>query len=264
MRNGLNPHLTSRAAGRLFAVMCLLSILAGCVQTGDVQPMRTGEGREQAKQAYIALGKGYLQEGLTGQAKTPLQNALKIDPADAEAHEVLALVFQYEMEPELAEKHFRRALASERTARILNNYGSFLFEEGAYEKAMEVYQEASQDTMYPRRSWVFENMGLTALQLDDKKQAMHYFERALRMDSTQQRSLLEMGLLSYEVRDYPAARHYYEAYTQLAEHNARSLLLGTRVANVYQNRDEAASLGLRLRQLYPVSPEYKTYLLEQR
>ena len=51
---------------------------------------------------------------------------------------------------------------------------------------------------------------------------------------------------------------------QQAGHDARSLLLGARIANVYQDRNEAASLGLRLKQLYPASPEYKTYLLEQR
>ncbi len=263
MRNGIKQYLT--AAPRCSLVLAgFLLVATGCVQTGDVQPMRTESGREQAKQAYIELGKGYLREGLTGQAKTPLQSALKIDPSDAEAHEVLALVFQQEMEPELAEKHFRKALSSQRSARILNNYGSFLFEEGAYEKALEIYQEAAQDTMYPSRSWVFENMGLTALKMGNDSEAMHYFERALRLDATQQRSLLEMGMLSYELRDYPAARHYYEAYMQQAEHNARSLLLGARVANVYQDRDEAASLGLRLKQLYPASPEYKAYLLEQR
>lgn len=263
MLNGLDCR-QHRGWWRKLLVAGVFSILTGCVQTGDVQPMRTSEGREQAKQAYIQLGKGYLQEGLTGQAKAPLQNALKIDPSDAEAHEVLALVFQLEMEPELADAHFRKALASKRSARILNNYGSFLFEEGAYEKAMDVYKEASQDSMYLSRSWVFENMGLTALKLDDVNLAEHYFQRALRLDASQRRSLLEMGLLSYDKRDYPAARYYYETYIQQTEHDARSLLLGARIANVYQNRNEAASLGLRLKQLYPASSEYKAYLLEQR
>lgn len=249
---------------RSLALATVFLALTGCVQTGDVQPMRTESGREQAKQAYIDLGKGYLREGLTGQAKSPLQSALKIDPADAEAHEVLALVFQQEMEPELAEKHFRRALANQRSARTLNNYGSFLFDEGAYEKALEVYQEAARDSMYPSRSWVFENMGLTALKMGNTSDAIHYFERALRLDATQQRSQLEMGMLSYEQRDYPAAKHYYESYIQQTEHDARSLLLGARIASVYQDRDEAASLGLRLKQLYPGSPEYKAYVLEQR
>ncbi len=249
---------------RALALAGFFSLVAGCVQTGDVQPMRTESGREQAKQAYIQLGKGYLQEGLTGQAKAPLQSALKIDPSDAEAHEVLALVFQQEMEPELADKHFRKALSSQRSARILNNYGTFLFEEGAYEKALDIYNEAAADTMYANRARVFENMGMTSLRIGNKSEAAHFFERALRLDATQPRSLLELGMLSYEMRDYPAARHYYESYVQQAEHDARSLLLGTRIANIYQDRDEAASLGLRLKQLYPASPEYKAYLLEQR
>src|SRR5574344_567038 len=251
-------------SGRVAAVAGLLAVMAGCVQTGDVQPMRTGEGREQAKQAYIQLGKCYLQEGLTSQAKAPLQSALELDPSDPEAHEVMALVFQQEMEPALADKHFRKALAGQRSARILNNYGSFLFEEGAYEKAMDIYKEAAEDSMYPRRARVFENMGLTALKLDDKTSAGHYFQRALRLDSSQRRSLLEMATLSYEARDYTGARQYYESYMQQSGHDARTLLLGARIASVFQMRDEAASLGLRLKQLYPASPEYKAYLMEQR
>lgn len=263
MGNGFESGSACRL-WRLLVVSGVFAVLAGCVHSGDVRPMRTEQGREQAKQAYIQLGKGYLQEGLTGQAKTPLQSALEIDPSDAEAHEVLALVFQREMEPELADKHFRKALSGQRSARILNNYGSFLFEEGAYEKAFDVFKEAAEDTMYPSRSWVFENLGLTALRLEDKSQAAYYFERALRLNAMQSRSLLEMGMLSYELRDYPAARHYYQAYTGLEEHNARSLLLGIRLANIYQDRDEAASLGLRLKQLYPATPEYRAYQLEQR
>src|SRR5574344_1598715 len=171
-------------SGRVAAVAGLLAVMAGCVQTGDVQPMRTGEGREQAKQAYIQLGKGYLQEGLTSQAKAPLQSALELDPSDPEAHEVMALVFQQERQPALADKHFH--------------------------KAMDIYKDAAEDSMYPRRARVFENMGLTALKLDDKTSAGHYFQRALRLDSSQRRSLLEMATLSYEARDYTGARQYYE------------------------------------------------------
>lgn len=245
-------------------VVSVFSVLVGCVQTGEVRPLRTEQGRDQAKQAFVDLGKGYLQEGLTGQAKAPLQSALKIDPGDTEAHEVLALVFQQEMEPELAEKHFKRALSKKREARTLNNYGSFLFEQGEYEKAFEVFTEASKDTMYASRSRVFENLGLTALRLEQAEQAAHYFERALRLNSQQPRSLLELASLTFDQRDYVSAQYYYRAFTSLSDHNARSLLIGARLAYVFEDRDQAASLGLQLKRLYPASAEYKAYQMEQR
>ena len=68
-------------------------------------------------------------EGAAGSAKTPLRKALEIDPRSADAHAALALVFQTEMENDLADKHYREALSARKDARILNNYGSFLFEQ---------------------------------------------------------------------------------------------------------------------------------------
>jgi type IV pilus assembly protein PilF len=240
------------------------SLVAGCVSTGNVDPMKTGKGRDEARDAYTQLGIGYLQEGATERAKVPLKKALELDPASADAHAALALVFQIEMEPKLADEHYRKAL-SQRSgdARLLNNYGSFLFEQKRYQEALERYQQAAQDTLYPERSRVFENLGLTALMLKQREQAKAYFERSLRLNSRRPRALLEMAMISYEDKLYVPARGYYESYTVLAEHDARSLLLGTRLARIFEDRDNAASLGLQLRRLYPGTPEYQQYLSEQ-
>ncbi|MCR4508965.1 type IV pilus biogenesis/stability protein PilW [Pseudomonas sp. GLN_6] len=240
------------------------SLLAGCVTTGNVDPMKTGKGREEARDAYVQLGIGYLQQGETERAKVPLKKALELDSSNADAHAALALVFQIEMEPKLADEHFRKAISQRRDdARLLNNYGSFLFEQKRYQEAMERYTQAAQDNLYPERSRVFENLGLTALQLQQREQAKAYFERSLRLNSRQPRALMEMALLSFDDRQYVPARGYYESYLLLAPHDARSLLLGVRLAKVFEERDNAASLGLQLKRLYPGTPEYQQYLSEQ-
>ena len=59
------------------------------------------------------------------------------------------------------------------------------------------------------------------------------------------------------------ARDYYDRFSQLTEQNARSLLLGVRLAKVFEDRDKAASCGLQLKRLYPGTPEYQQYLSEQ-
>jgi type IV pilus assembly protein PilF len=245
-------------------LLLIASLVAGCVSTGNVDPMKTGKGRDEARDAYTQLGIGYLQEGATERAKVPLKKALELDPASADAHAVLALVFQMEMEPKLADEHFRKALSQRPDdARLLNNYGSFLFEQKRYQEAFERYQQAAQDPLYPERSRVFENLGLTALMLKQREQAKAYFERSLRLNSRQPRALLEMAMISYEDKQYVPARRYYESYSQLREQDARSLLLGTRLARIFEDRDNAASLGLQLRRLYPGTPEYQQYLSEQ-
>lgn len=244
-------------------LLIFCGVLSACISSGNKAPLSTEDGRHQARDAYIQLGIGYLQQGVTEQAKMPLQKALEIDPNSADAHAALALVFQNELEPELAEQHYRKALSQGKSTRIQNNYGGFLFEQGKFKEAYAQFSEASQDTMYSGRSRVFENMGLAALRLNDKEQAMQHFERSLRLNPQQPRALLEMGTLLFERQEYVPAQRYYEAFTQLSEHSARSLLLGARLARVFQDRNQAASLGLQLKRLYPASPEYKQYQSEQ-
>jgi type IV pilus assembly protein PilF len=50
-----------------------------------------------------------------------------------------------------------------------------------------------------------------------------------------------MAELSYEDRHYVPARDYYDRFSLLTEQNARSLLLGVRLAKVFEDRDKAAS-----------------------
>ena len=75
---------------------------------------------------------------------------------------------------------------------------------------------------------------------------------------------LEMAELFYEDKNYVQARAYYDRYVAVAQENARSLLLGSRLATIYEDRDKAASIGLQLKRLYPGTPEYQQYVLEHR
>ncbi|MCQ9469764.1 type IV pilus biogenesis/stability protein PilW [Pseudomonas alliivorans] len=245
-------------------LLCVVMLLAGCVSTGNVNPLSTSQGREEARKAYVQLGIGYLQQGQTERAKVPLKKALELDGSDAGANAALALVFQAEMEPELADQYFRKALSASRNdTRIVNNYGSFLYEQKRYKEAYERFEQAAADNLYPERSRVFESLGMTSIKLGNREQAREQFTKALRLDSQQPRALLEMAELSYEDGHYVPARDYYDRFSQLSEQNARSLLLGTRLAKVYEDRNKAASFGLQLKRLYPGTPEYQQYLSEQ-
>ncbi|UZD96493.1 type IV pilus biogenesis/stability protein PilW [Pseudomonas corrugata] len=248
-----------------FALLLLFTgLCAGCVLSGDYNPMKTSKGRDEARAAYVQLGIGYLQQGMTERAKVPLKKALELDSSDADANAALALVFQAELEPELADEHFRKALSSRpQDARILNNYGSFLYEQQRYNEAYERFEQAAADTLYPERSRVFENLGMTAAKLGQRDLTRQQLEKALRLNRQQPRALLEMAELSYEDRQYVPARDYYERFSLLSEQNARSLLLGVRLAHVFEDRDKAASYGLQLKRLYPGTPEYQQYLSEQ-
>ena len=242
----------------------LLSFLAGCVSSGDSNPMSTDKGRDAARKAYVQLGLGYLQQGMTEQAKMPLSKALEIDKTDPDTHAALALVFQSEMEHELAEEAFLKALRGRPAdARILNNYGSFLFQRQRYQEAYAQFQKAAADNLYPERSRVYENLGITSLRLGQREAGRQQLEKALRLNRLQPRALLEMAELSYEDRHYVSARDFYDRFSLLSGQNARSLLLGARLEHVFNDRTSTANYGQQLKRLYPGTPEYQQYLSEQ-
>ncbi|MGN8257915.1 type IV pilus biogenesis/stability protein PilW [Pseudomonas sp. SMSB3] len=242
-----------------------LSLLAGCMSGGAGEPSTKRAGPSAAGRAYVQLGLGYLQQGMTERAKVPLGKALALDPADADALAGLALVFQAEGEPALAQTHFARALAVRPgDTRIRNNFGSFLYAQQRFAEAEQMFRLASADTLYPERSRVFENLGLTALRLDDRAQAHAYLSKALQLNRHQPRALLEMAELSYENRHYVPARDYYDRFSQLSDPSARSLLLGSRLARTFDEQGTLAELGQQLQRLYPGTPEYQQYLSEQR
>ncbi|MEX5339625.1 type IV pilus biogenesis/stability protein PilW [Pseudomonas sp. I2] len=252
--------MTLRAALSILS----LSLLAGCVSGGG-DPLASRQGRVEAGQAYVQLGLGYLQQGLTEQAKVPLGRALALNGNDADAHAALGLVFQAEGEPTLAEAHWRKALAIRPgDTRIRNNYGSFLYAQGQFRQAEQMFRQAATDTLYPERSRVYENLGLTALALDRRDQAHEYLGKALQLNPHQPRALLEMAELSYENRHYVPSRDYYDRFSQLSGQNARSLLLGSRIARAFAEHSSVAELGQQLQRLYPGTPEYQQYLSEQR
>lgn len=247
---------------KLRFILPALFLLAGCVSSGNVDPLKTQKGRQEAHDAYVQLGIGYLQQGSPSRAKIPLRKALELDPRSTNAHAALALVFQAEMEHKLADEHFRQSLASGE-ARAFNNYGSFLFEQKRYDEAFQRFLKASEDTMYPERARVFENLGLTAIQLGRRDEAKQYFNRAVRLDGRRPAALLELAVLHYDDQEFVPARRYYDSFAATAPQSARSLLLGIRLARVFDNREQAASLAAQLKRVYPASAEYKTYLAEQ-
>ena len=249
---------------RLALLLLFTGLVAGCVSSGHDSPLRTDKGRDEARVAYVQLGLGYLRQGMSEQAKVPLKKALELDADDADANAALALVFQAQAEPELADRYFHKALASRPAdPRLLNNYGSFLFEQKRYDLASRYFQQAATDTLYPQRSRVFENLGVTSMRLGQRESARQQLEKALHLNSRQPRALLEMAELSYEDRHYVPARDFYDRFSLLSGQNARSLLLGVRLATVHEEHDTAARFGQQLERLYPGTPEYQQYLSEQ-
>ena len=241
----------------LLVVLCI----SGCTTTvtGNTGPQQ-GTSDERVE-AHLALSRGYLEKGDLERARGPLESALKIEPRSAEAHVLLAIVYQAQGEDDkLVEREYRTALRhAPESSQALNNYGTFLFARGRYEEAHEQLEKAIIDPAYPRRAQAYENLGLCQLRLGATEAAELSFQRALRLNSSGARSNLELADLYFTAGNHPIAIQYYAAFAQMSQQNARSLWLGVQLARILDDQDTAASYGLALRNLYPGSAEYQQY-----
>jgi len=246
---------------RAITLALLLGLLAGCV----TETTNTHEPAPKSKrlQAHLDLARGYLEQRDFNRALEPLAKALEIDPRSAEANTLMAVLYQSQGEPSLAEQYYRQALRHEpRHAMALNNYGTFLYSQGRFEDALEPLRKLVQDPNYRERAVAYQNLGLTELKVGNTQRAREAFERALSFNTVLPRSGLELADLAYDAGDYREASRYYDMYRSRARQTPRSLCLGLRLARRSGDDDQRASYEIALKNLFPDSAEAQRCLQE--
>lgn len=242
---------------RVFLLVLLVPALAGCA-TND---SRSGGDMERASEINTQLGIAYMQQGDLNQAMEALLKAVDQDRRNAQAHSVIAVLYEQLEEHDDAERHFRRALRLESgNSSLHNNYGRFLCNRGDYSGADREFREALRNPLYERREIPLTNAGFCALQAGEKDEARDYLRRALEHQPRFAPALRQMAELQFESGEYLSARGYLQRYRDVAEMDAEALWLGVQIEQALGNRDEASSYGLRLRADYPDSEETREYL----
>ncbi|MCF7980518.1 MAG: type IV pilus biogenesis/stability protein PilW [Pseudomonadales bacterium] len=248
--------------GKILCGTVLALLLAACVTTDN---KRFGDNADEGKalQQYTELGLRYIQQGKTVEARRPLKRALEINDKSPDVHHALAILFQKEQEPALADEHFLKALryGPERTS-YRNNYAAFLFGQKRYAEACQQFEKAGEDTLYDNRSAVYENLGVCYLELGRKEEALTSFERAISINDAQPRALLEASLLHFEKGNLKTSAKYHAQYQQLVRfrftsNTPRNLALGVKLARSSGDKNQEASYMLMLKNMFPDSDEYR-------
>lgn len=167
--------------------------------------MKSGDDDSDKKKNKVAeiniqLGLAYLEKGNMQRAKQKLLYAAEKAPNLPEAWYSLAYYSEMTGNKKEAEQNYTKAiqLAPQR-GDVLNNYGTFLCRSGYYKKAIHYFLLASQDTHYLDTASAYENAGLCALKIPDRKQAIAYFSRALEEDPAHTVSIAELNKLGKKV-----------------------------------------------------------------
>ena len=242
---------------RSLPVLCFVLLLSACVTETVGPPLIKPAAPEAQLQALVDLSIGYIRNRDYNRAKENLNRALKIDPNSPQAHNAFGLVYQLEGDDEQADIHFKKATADQSYSRAFNNYGAYLFTQGRYQEAIEKLEVAANDRFYENRPLVFENLGVAYLQMNNQEAAEQAFTRATRLNPNQSRALLELAHIRYDEKNYVESRYFYRQFVGSSQQNARSLLLCVRISRIFDDTDSEASCELTLKNIFPVSEEYK-------
>ena len=238
----------------------LMATLSGCVKTttGGYRPnlseSKIVNQRLQAARSYISVSNW---EG----AKRHLKEAAKLDHNNPEIYETLAVVMQNTGEFELAERNFKKALRIDpKYSRGINNYAAFLYQQKRYPEACAQLEGLVADVLYDKRQSAFINLGRCYSELQRFAKAEDAYERAYLMNKNDQVALFELADVNYKTQQYKKSLDYYRAFKARArQQSPRSLWLGIKLARYVGNRNDEASYGLLLKNLYPDSKEYEMY-----
>ncbi len=253
------------------AWLLLVAVLTGCSAMGgsnsadtsyenaDVVPIKA------AAEPNALLGIEYMKASQNDQAMEHLQRALIHDPDSPLAHSGIAVLYERLGENSQAEAHFKRAIElAPRDSDAANNYGRFLCALERYDEATVAFELALANPLYQTPQNTYTNLGLCALRDGEQDLAEHYFRLALGKSPNFPPALMQMAKLSWGTGDALQARAYLQRLTARIRPTPSVLWLGVQVERELGDRGAADSYALKLRELFPTSPETKLLLTSER
>lgn len=243
---------------KIVTLLLLVSLIAGCATSGggDTTGNLGADNRASPAKIYVEMGIAYMRDGQDAVALKKLKRALEVDDNNAEAHNVIAILYERLGETGLAEQNYDKAAKlAPRDPYIRNARGSFFCKRDRYEDADKEFQLALSNPLYPTPWVALSNAGLCAERAGKKDVAETYYRRALTANQRYAPALFQMAKLSFEAHNDMSARAYLERFHGAANANAASLWLGVQVEQRLGDRLKAVEYKRRLLKEFPDAPE---------
>ncbi|MBY5948217.1 type IV pilus biogenesis/stability protein PilW [Photobacterium rosenbergii] len=245
---------------------CLLlcSLLAGCVTVDESGNTPQSINKEEAAEARVTLGLGYLEQGQWQRARDNFELALQYAPRYYRAQNAMAYYYQRVDEPESAETIYRQALKySPKNGDVRNNYGVFLCSQGRYDEAIDQFESAIKQPYYYLTSASYENAALCSLEQGNQPQARGYFDKALAYDPYRAKSMLQLSKLDIEAQNFKEARVRLFKFNKRYGYKADSLWLLIQLEQQAGYDSQADKYAGILKAQYPDSLQYQNYLANE-
>jgi len=214
-----------------------------------------GTPRERAR-IHTELASAYFERGNMGVALEELRIAMSADPNYGPAYNVLGLVHMDLKEQDQAQANFERALRINPNDPDANhNYGWFLCRTKREEQGISYFLRAVRNPLYANPQKSYSLAGVCALQKNNERDAVDYFDRALKLDPDNLSSLMNLAQLRYKHGNLDAARSLVAHFNKLVEPSAESLWLALRIERKLGDSASEMSFATQLRRRFPGSRE---------
>jgi len=241
-------------------MLSLVTVACVTVQDGPSQ-------NEKASKINVQLGIGYYNQNNLEQANEKLIKALAQDPKSSQAHYAYAVLQNRFLDKEKTEFHFRKAVELDpKNSEALSNFGAYLCNDGRIKESEKYFLQAVKNPLYKSPEIAYTNAAVCLLKLDppENETAITYLQRALALRNNYTPALINIAELSFADQNYDLTRVYLERFHLVTEPTPRSLWLDIRNMLKINDTDRASELAAKLKNDFPDSAEYQSWLaLEQ-
>ncbi len=248
-------------AVRSLVVIAMAMTLMACTIV-TTSPKRTTDD-EDAASFNAKLGLQYLQRGDLELANEKLTKALEQDSKNSLAHISMAQLQFAIDKPEVARKHYKRAVALDPdNADNRNAYGIFLCSTGDVEGAEREFDKAASNPFYDTPEYALDNAGVCMLEAGRLKDAEGYLLKALQRNPKFGNAYLHIAELRFKERRLTIAESYLARHHDTSPISSASLWLGLQIQRDRGNVSAADSYAKRLLNEFPNSLEAGAYLAQ--
>ncbi len=215
-------------------------------------------------QIRTALAGQYIRQKQLDAAERQLQMAFKAERRYAPAYDMMGVLLQQEGSPsnlQKAEQYFKKSIKLDsKFIQAHNNYGVYLSYMKRYPEAIQQFEIAGAALGYAGRTSALENLGRTYLKLNNEKQAIKSFLRALDNNRNSLVARIELVDLLIKANKIRQARQLFEEVQALLGNrplSPRLMLQGAKLANASNDIKSRQEYVQQLLSAYPLSSEAK-------
>jgi type IV pilus assembly protein PilF len=252
----MRPDALARLAAVALALALALGLGACSTGGSNIKKESAASEKTEAARVHTELGQKYMQQGKLEIALDNLNKALSYDSDYADAHTVIAVLYERIGDVKQAEEHYRRAAQLKpKGGNELNNYGAFLCKIGRYDESTEYFERAVADPFYNTPDVALTNEGTCLLKGGKNDAAEAALRKALDRSPNNSEALFQLASVLYQKGDFFKARAFMQRFEAVGQARPESLMLGRNIELRLGNGSAASDYTRRLLQSFPESQQ---------